>query len=88
MSDKEEVFKYGVKELADACGITPAYARVWLRDKAVAKAGRSYGWKTKSEVDALAKEYKAGGVKEDKKPAAKATPKATPKAKKSAEATA
>lgn len=86
MADKEDTLKYGVSDLADACGITPAYTRVWLRQRKVAKAGRSYGWKTKAEIDALVKEYKASGADEkakekDKASAAKATAKATPKAK-------
>lgn len=94
--NKEAEFKYGVADLATACGITPAYTRVWLRSQQVAKAGRSYGWKTKAEVEALAKEYKAAGPvekapkAEKAKPAAKAAPKAAvkaaPKAKPAAKA--
>jgi len=64
-------FKYGVADLADKLGIKEASVRVQLRNKGIEKAGKSYGWNTKAELEEVIDELKA------EKPA-KATKKATP----------
>lgn len=57
VEEKETAPKYGVSDLADALGIKPASVRVRLRKGGIEKAGKSYGWNTKAElqevVDAL-----------------------------------
>lgn len=75
--EKNDTPKYGIQDLADALGIAPASARVRLRNEGIEKSGRSYGWNTKSELDALVKQLKA---KPEKEPKAEAAPKATGKA--------
>lgn len=75
-----EDFKYGVDDVAEGLGIKPASARVQLRNNNIKKAGKSYGWNSKAEVEEVIK--KLGGAKtkaEPKKPAAKKTEKAEPK---------
>jgi hypothetical protein len=62
-------FKYGVQDLADKLGIEPASVRVKLRNAGVAKAGKSYGWNTKADLDEVIEELKGDG---DEKPAKKA----------------
>ena len=64
-------FKYGVADLADKLGIKEASVRVQLRNKGIEKAGKSYGWNTKAELEEVIDELK------DEKPA-----KASKKAKK------
>lgn len=78
---KEEVktHKYGVQQLAEALGIGEASARVRLRDKGIAKAGKSYGWTTRAELDEVVAKLK-GESSAKVKPAAK-TEKAKPVAK-------
>lgn len=61
-------FKYGVAELAEKLGIEPASVRVKLRNAGVEKAGKSYGWNTKAELDEVIEELKGDG---DEKPAKK-----------------
>ena len=51
--------KFGVNELAKALKLEPSTVRVNLRKAKVKKAGRSYGWKTKAEMDAVAKKLSA-----------------------------
>jgi len=77
-----ETFKYGVSDLADKLGIEAATVRVRLRNANVAKAGKSYGWNTKAELEEVIAEIQAEKPvkksKEDKAPkkAAKADKKA------------
>lgn len=85
MVDKEE-FKYGVDDLAAALGIENQSARVFLRKIGHKKAGRSYGWNTKAEIDALVKQFttkpeapKAEKAKVEKAAPTKITKKAAPK---------
>jgi len=82
-----ESFKYGVDDLADALGIKPASARVALRKHDIEKAGKSYGWNSKAELETVIatiegdkKTEKKSEKKETKKPAAKAEKKADAKA--------
>lgn len=74
-------FKYGVEDLAEALGIKPASVRVQLRNKGVEKAGKSYGWNTKSdleEVTKLLKTEEKSEKKAEKKPEKKAESKSAP----------
>lgn len=73
-------FKYGVADLADKLGIKEASVRVQLRNKGIEKAGKSYGWNTKAELEEVIDELKA------EKPAkpAKKSPKKAAKAEKAA----
>jgi hypothetical protein len=50
--------KYGIDDLAKALGINPASARVRLRNEGIEKTGRSYGWNSKADLDALVKKLK------------------------------
>ena len=52
--DKE--FKYSVDDLASLMEVQPATVRVWLRNNGITRTGRSYGWNTKAELDALLKQ--------------------------------
>lgn len=70
-----ETFKYGVAELADTLGIAPESVRVQLRNKNIAKAGKSYGWNTKDEFQAVVAKLKPE-KKAETKPAAKSDKKA------------
>jgi hypothetical protein len=56
---KSPEFKFGVAELAEALGIEPASVRVQLRNRKVEKAGKSYGWNTQKDFDAVVKSLKA-----------------------------
>jgi len=67
--DEGETFKYGVSDLAEMLGTKPASVRVQLRNKKVKKAGKSYGWNTKAELQEVADKIKAAGA--DEKPAKK-----------------
>jgi SNF2 family DNA or RNA helicase len=49
-AEKAKEFKYGVQDLADALEIKPASVRVALRNHKVEKAGKSYGWNNKQEL--------------------------------------
>jgi hypothetical protein len=49
--------KYVVDDLADKIGLTPASTRVFLRSIEAPREGRSYGWDTAAELDALVKQY-------------------------------
>lgn len=63
-----EEYKYDVNALAERLGIKPASVRVQLRNKEVPKAGKSYGWNTDKEFEAVVKQLKSGGdEKGDKK---------------------
>jgi len=54
-----EAMKYGVDDLAAALGIKPASARVRLRNAGIEKAGKSYGWNSQKDLDAVVKSLKA-----------------------------
>ena len=83
-TEEAPTFKYGVADLSEILGIEAASVRVALRKRNIEKAGRSYGWNTKTELDAVAKQLKEASKSAEPKAAAtaKATPKATPKSKK------
>lgn len=69
--DKE--FKFGISDLAKALNLEPATVRKTLRDRGVERAGKSYGWDTQKELDAVVAKCKAGGGdKKDAKPKVKA----------------
>lgn len=65
-----ETFKYGVAELADKLDIAPESVRVQLRNKGIAKAGKSYGWNTKDDFQAVIDKLRPAKT-ETKAPAAK-----------------
>lgn len=71
-----ETFKYGVADVAKALGVKDASARVQLRNHKVKKAGKSYGWNDKDDLQAVIDKIRP--AKEDTKPA-----KAAKKSKKS-----
>lgn len=50
--------KYGVGDLAEMLGIAPASVRVHLRNNGIEKSGRSYGWNTKGDLEAVAKQIR------------------------------
>ena len=77
-----ETFKYGVSDLADKLGIEAATVRVRLRNANVAKAGKSYGWNTKSDLEDVIAEIQA--EKPAKKAKADKAPKKADKADKKA----
>lgn len=66
-------FKFGVGDVAEKLGIEPASVRVQLRNRKIEKAGKSYGWNTKAELDEVVSQLKAKPAKADKdeKPAKK-----------------
>jgi hypothetical protein len=63
---KEPEFKYGVKDLAAALGIKETSVRVKLRNAEVPKAGKSYGWNSKKELEEVAKQLQAKTEKAEK----------------------
>lgn len=69
-------------ELAEALGIEPTSVRVKLRNAEIDKAGRSYGWNTQKDFDAVVKQLKstAKPAKEEPAPAPATKPKGKPKA--------
>lgn len=64
-------FKYGVQDIADELGIKPASVRVQLRNKGIEKAGKSYGWNTKSELKEVISQLSAGKDDDDEDEAPK-----------------
>ena len=58
-------FKYGVADIAEALDIKPASVRVQLRNKGVEKAGKSYGWNSKSELKEVIDQLKTSTKSED-----------------------
>lgn len=52
-------FKFGVADLAEELGIEPASVRVQLRNRKIEKAGKSYGWNSKSELKEVVEQLKA-----------------------------
>ena len=78
--EKEETVehKYVVADLAGKIGLTDQSTRVFLRSIEAPREGRSYGWDTAAEVEALVKQYNSR--KKDSEP--EPTPKAkVPKSK-------
>lgn len=63
----EERPKYGVPQLAEALGTKPASVRVRLRNLNIPKAGKTYGWNTKAEMQEVIDQLKK---KAAEKPAA------------------
>ena len=51
-----ETMKYGVSDLAKSLGIKSASARVRLRNAGIAKAGKSYGWNSQKDLEAVVKQ--------------------------------
>ncbi len=62
-------FKYGVSDLAEKLDLKEASVRVKLRKNNVDKAGKSYGWNSKSDFDEVVATLKADKSEEkaDKK---------------------
>ncbi len=54
----ETGMKYGVDDLAKLMELAPASVRIRLRAAKIAKAGKSYGWNTQKELEAIAKQIK------------------------------
>lgn len=50
---------YGVKHLAKSLKTEPHLLRVKLRNNKIKKNGKSYGWDTKSEMEAVVKKLQA-----------------------------
>lgn len=50
---------YGVDYVAKALDKAPNLARVALRNANIKKSGKSYGWDTKADADAVVKKLKA-----------------------------
>lgn len=61
-----ETFKYGVEDVADGLGIKAASARVQLRNHDIKKAGKSYGWNSKAEVEEVVKKIQNAAKKTEK----------------------
>lgn len=53
-----ETFKYGVDDVAKALNLKPASVRVQLRNQNVTKAGKSYGWNSRADLDEVIKKLK------------------------------
>ncbi len=60
-------FKFGVSDIAEKLGIKEASVRVQLRNKSIEKAGKSYGWDTKAEMQEVIDQLSAGKDEDDKK---------------------
>lgn len=70
----EREFKFGVEDIAEKLGIKPASVRVQLRNKGIEKAGKSYGWDSKSELNEVIDQIRSTSSDEDEddeKPAKK-----------------
>lgn len=57
--EKAPEFKYGVAYVAEKAGLAEATVRIKLRDLKVKKEGKSYGWTTQADADAIVKKLKA-----------------------------
>lgn len=81
---QEREFKFGVEDIAEKLGIKPASVRVQLRNKGIEKAGKSYGWDSKSDLNEVIDQIRSNGD-EDAKPAKKSkkADKSSKKSKKS-----
>lgn len=51
-------FKFGVSDIAEKLGIKEASVRVQLRNKGIEKAGKSYGWDSKSDLNEVIDQLK------------------------------
>jgi hypothetical protein len=71
---EEREFKFGVEDIAEELGIKPASVRVQLRNKGIEKAGKSYGWNSKSDLREVIDQIRSGGD-DDEKPAKKSSKK-------------
>lgn len=58
-------FKFGVSDIAEKLGIKEASVRVQLRNKGIEKAGKSYGWDSKSELNEVIDQLKTSTKDED-----------------------
>lgn len=58
-------FKYGVSDIAEKLGIKEASVRVQLRNKGIEKAGKSYGWDSKSDLNEVIDQLKTSTAKDD-----------------------
>lgn len=67
--EEAKTFKYGVADLAEKMGIEPASVRVQLRNKKIKKAGKSYGWDSKADLQEVLDELKAEAPAKAKKAA-------------------
>lgn len=56
---KKEAPAYGIDYVAKALNKEAHLVRAQLRNRKIAKKGRSYGWATKSEADEVVKKLKA-----------------------------
>jgi hypothetical protein len=65
----EREFKFGVEDLAEELGLKATSVRVKLRNAGVEKAGKSYGWNSKKELQEVIDSLKSDD--EDDKPAKK-----------------
>lgn len=81
-----ETFKYGVEDIAEALEIKPASARVQLRNNNIKKAGKSYGWNSKADMEEVVAKLKKAKSKDKPEKAEKKAVK--PEAKKMAVKTA
>jgi hypothetical protein len=75
-----ETFKYGIDDLAKLLGIQSASARVACRKNKIEKAGKAYGWNSRSALEADAAKIQANTkekpkVAKEEKPAAKTSAK-------------
>jgi hypothetical protein len=77
---EEREFKFGVEDIADELGIKPASVRVQLRNKGIDKAGKSYGWNSKSELKEVIDQIRSNG--DEDKPAKKSKDKKADKSSK------
>lgn len=64
---KEPAFAYGVKNIAERTGLSEVAIRGHLRRRGVEKAGKSYGWNTQKELEAVIKEITEKPAKKEKK---------------------
>ena len=80
-TEKEDTseHKYNVDDLAEKLGITPVSTRVFLRSIEAPREGRSYGWDTAAELDAIVKQYNSRKKERDAEPAPTAKAKVPPK---------
>lgn len=85
---EEREFKFGVEDIAEELDIKPASVRVQLRNKGIDKAGKSYGWNSKKELQEVIDQIRNGdnekSSKKDKK-ADKSSKKGGKKSKKDAD---
>lgn len=79
---QEREFKFGVEDIAEKLGIKPASVRVQLRNKGIEKAGKSYGWDSKSELNEVIDQIRSNGDDEDEKPSKKSKDKKANKSSK------